>query len=45
MEKQNNQGKLLGCKCLERLETFVEIPQKLEVSNRTIRRSQVCTAQ
>jgi hypothetical protein len=33
-------GKLLF-KCLENPETFVEIPQKLEVSNRTIRRSQV----
>jgi hypothetical protein len=28
-------GKLLG-KCLESPETFVEIPQKLEVSNRTM---------
>jgi hypothetical protein len=36
MEKQNNQGKLLVG--LESLETFVEIPQKLKVSNRTIRR-------
>jgi hypothetical protein len=30
MEKENNQG-------LESPETFVEIPQKLEVWNRTIR--------
>jgi hypothetical protein len=28
-------------KCLESPEIFVKIPQKLEVSNRTIRRSQV----
>jgi hypothetical protein len=38
IEKQNNQ--VVG-KCLESPETIVEIPQKLEVSNRTIRRSQV----
>jgi hypothetical protein len=31
MEKQNNQGE-----CLQSPETFVEIPQKLEVSNRTM---------
>jgi hypothetical protein len=36
IEKQNNQSK-----CLESPEAFFEIPQKLEVSNRTIRRSQV----
>jgi hypothetical protein len=28
-------GKLLLVKCLESEETFVEIPQKLKVSNRT----------
>jgi hypothetical protein len=28
----------LHCKCLESPETFVEIPRKLEVLNRTIRR-------
>jgi hypothetical protein len=28
----------LHCKCLESPETFVEIPGKLEVLNRTIRR-------
>jgi hypothetical protein len=38
IEKQNNQ--VVG-KCLESPETIVEIPQNLEVSNRTIRRSQV----
>jgi hypothetical protein len=31
-------GQVVG-KCLESPETFVEIAQKLEVSNRTIRRS------
>jgi hypothetical protein len=33
-------GQVVG-ECLENQETFVEISQKLEVSNRTIRRSQV----
>jgi hypothetical protein len=33
-------GQVFG-KCFENPETFVEITQKLEVSNRTIRRSQV----
>jgi hypothetical protein len=31
----------LGKLCFESPETFVEIPQKLKASNRTIRRSQV----
>jgi hypothetical protein len=34
-------GQVVDDKWLESPETLVEIPQKLEVSNRTIRRSQV----